>query len=408
MSRLTDLPSAHRQRGGFIALLAGLGVSTLADGLLFVVLPVWVFQETGSPFQASLAFTAQVAPRFLLVTVAGLLADRVEKKALLVVSILARTVTIAGLFLVLDGASLSAVYALLAIDAAITAFAQPASSALVPYLVSTERLQSSNAMLSTAYSIAQLVSPALGSLLLVWLPISYAVGSTVVLYVLSALILVALPRTGVPRTDASGVIADSVKGFSLVLKTRVLASLHGTLFAAWLAQGMLLSVAIPWLDGIPGLTSDVFGIIVAAMGLGMVLGGTVTSLRAPWSPHHGYAVGLFASAVFLAVAAFMTTLVAIAGAFVATGFFFAVSNAARPTIVQVASSQDALGRVFAVQGALIEGARLIGILVAPALLVRFTPTETLLAACLLTALGGVAYTPLAAARQGQPTWRPKH
>lgn len=391
----------RKQRIGFLALASGLGVSTLADGLLFIVLPVWVFQVTGSAFQASLTFMVQVAPKFLLVTIAGLLADRLNKKRLLVVSILLRTVTMTALFLTLGPSNLVAVYVLLAVDAAITALAQPAASALVPVLVQQDRLQSANAMLSTAYSIAQLVSPALGSLLLLWLPVSYAVGSTVALYLLSALILSALPQTTTTTrfTEAPRVIADSLKGFALILRTRVLVSLHVTLILAWVAQGILLSAVIPWLDSLPGLTSDVFGIVVAAVGLGMVIGGVVTSLWARWTPRLGYALGLACSAVFLAIAAMMANIITISIAFVATGAFFAVSNAARPTIVQVESAADTLGRIFAVQGAVIEGARLLGILVGPFLLVWLSPVAALLAASILTALGGLVYVPLAHKRR---------
>ncbi|GAB3830000.1 MFS transporter [Dactylosporangium cerinum] len=134
-------PLAHRE---FRRLwLAGL-ISDTGDWLLLVALPILVFQLTGSPLQTSFAFLVELAPAVLLGPVAGHLADRWDRRRMLVGITAVQAVALLPLLLVHDRGDLPVLYAVIAVEAAMLTLFGPAKNALLPTLVPQEQLVAAN------------------------------------------------------------------------------------------------------------------------------------------------------------------------------------------------------------------------------------------------------------------------
>ena len=93
--------------------LAGL-ISDSGDWLLLVSLPILVFELTGSTLQTSVAFLVELAPAVLLGPFAGYLADRLDRRRLLVTVTVVQAVALLPLLAVHDRGDLPILYAVVA------------------------------------------------------------------------------------------------------------------------------------------------------------------------------------------------------------------------------------------------------------------------------------------------------
>lgn len=380
------LPALLKKKD-FTKLLVGLTASTAADGLLFIALPLWVFAATRSPLQTSLTFAVQAVPRLLLGPLGGAFADIHDKRRILVGSYLIRFLLITLMVIALHLGSLIGIYTLLALEAALSTLARPASMALIPALTPTEDLQAANGLVNTGFSISQLVSPALGTLLLSLMTTPSVVLVAMSLYLLSlGCVMVLSEEAGRSFGKPLSLYRSILEGLCFVVQHQQLLAVVVSGAAIWLGQGLLLSAAIPWLASNPQTSESSFGLLVSALGIGMVLGGFLLSTGARWTMGKVYQLGLLGSGILLALAALQTNLLSILSLFIAVGITFMLSNSSGLTLLQQLSGSDQQGRVYAISNTLSEGARLSGILMVPLLLAQTTPSWVIALAGVVTLL----------------------
>ena len=145
--------------------LAGL-ISDSGDWLLLVSLPILVFELTGSTLQTSVAFLVELAPAVLLGPFAGYLADRLDRRRLLVTVTVVQAVALLPLLAVHDRGDLPILYAVVAVEAAMLTLFSPAKNAMLPTLVPAEQLVSANSLVGLNNNLGRLVGGPLGGLLL--------------------------------------------------------------------------------------------------------------------------------------------------------------------------------------------------------------------------------------------------
>src|SRR5436305_6748232 len=112
-------------------------ISFGGDWFLLVALYGLVLDLTNSPLMASLILVAQLVPYFLFVPVAGVLADRLNRQALMVCADVVRATLCLGFFLAGPG-TIWLIFVLQALLAVFTSTFEPASEASVPNLVAPE------------------------------------------------------------------------------------------------------------------------------------------------------------------------------------------------------------------------------------------------------------------------------
>ncbi|MEO8968793.1 MAG: MFS transporter, partial [Solirubrobacteraceae bacterium] len=145
--------------------LAGL-ISDAGDWMLLIALPIVVYTQTGSALGTSAAFLAELAPGVLLAPVAGRLADRVDRRSLMLGLTLLQALALAPLLLVHGHSGLALVYAVIVVQASANALLDPAKNALLPSLVGVEQLVSANALVGLGAAAGRLAGGPLGGLLL--------------------------------------------------------------------------------------------------------------------------------------------------------------------------------------------------------------------------------------------------
>jgi MFS family permease len=182
--------------------LAGL-VSDTGDWLLLVSLPILVFQLTGSTLGTAYAFLIELAPFVLLSPLAGMLADRLDRRWMLIAVSLAQG---AALVPLLFWPRLPVIYAVIAVEAALASLFDPAKNALLPTLVGPDELMSANSLVGLNQNLGRLIGGPLGGLLLAAGDLRAIVAADAASFLLAVLLIVPLrPSTAVrPAGPATG------------------------------------------------------------------------------------------------------------------------------------------------------------------------------------------------------------
>jgi len=194
---------AYRQllrNGPLTRLLVGEFVSSIGDWLYLVAILILVYQVTEDPFILGLVGAARVLPYVFLSVPAGIVADRFDRRLVLLSTDVARGIVmlVIGAVVFLDG-PIWLVIALAIGATCFSAFFGPAIGAYLPTLVEDEeQLGPANSAWSTLDNLAFMVGPAVAGLLI-------AAGGLVIAFLLNAasFAVIAMVLWGLPRSVAS-------------------------------------------------------------------------------------------------------------------------------------------------------------------------------------------------------------
>jgi MFS family permease len=263
----------------FYKAMVASGFANLADGVLWVALPLLAVQLTRSPVLIAGVTVAARLP-WLLAPVAGALADRLDRRQTMIRVNLVRTVLLGGLALAVaaDLASLPMLYAVaVALGMAETLFDTSAQS-LLPALVARDDLTRANSRLFAVELVANtFVGPPLGGLLAA-AALALALGVPAAAYLVGAACLALIAGgfrpAGAGPAGSTRLREEIAEGARFVWRHPVLGPLAVMLgvqnmaFAAFYAVFVLFAVA----PGPMGLSEAGFGILTATLGVGSLLG----------------------------------------------------------------------------------------------------------------------------------------
>ncbi len=157
-------PLRHRD---FRYLVTGQAISQTGDWLYNVALIVFVYDRTGSGAWIAVAGIVRLLPYTLFGALGGMIADRWPRKRVMIVSDVARALAMVGLALVAASEGSAALAIGLAGLATTLAVAySPCVNAAMPLLVGEEDLAPANTLVTTVTNLSYAVGPALGGVLL--------------------------------------------------------------------------------------------------------------------------------------------------------------------------------------------------------------------------------------------------
>lgn len=262
--------------------------STLGDGLVLVAVGLFVTRMTGDPSDVGLVLAAYSVPLVLLVLFGGVVADRLPRQTLMVASDVVRGVLHGVLaLLILTGAV--RVWHMVVIGALFgtaEAFFRPAYTGLVPQTVPEQDIQGAQALTGVSRELAQIVSPALATALVLGVGGAAAFALDAATFAVSALLLLRIrPRErGEARATGTTMTAELREGF-VALRDRawvwvIILSFSASLLLA-LAPFFVLGASVS--QDLYG-TDAVYGLANAAWGVGTVTGALVGSRWRPRRP----------------------------------------------------------------------------------------------------------------------------
>jgi MFS family permease len=239
-----------RRRDFSLLWLSGL-VSVAGDWVLMIALPYYVYVTTGSTLATAGMTAAEFAPAILLSSFTGVLADRWDRKRILVVANLLQALVVASLLLVGEG-WLWVVYVVAALQSTAAAFSQPAESALLPSLVPVEQLVQANALNALNNRLGRFVGVPLGAALLSWWGLDAVVVVDAVTFLVAAA-LIAPITTPTRAADPDGVPEEPhfwrewTAGLRVVRHDRTIAVLFVVFGLMTFGGTMLDPLYVPWI-----------------------------------------------------------------------------------------------------------------------------------------------------------------
>ncbi|HEY9318211.1 MAG TPA: MFS transporter [Achromobacter sp.] len=320
--------------------------------------------------------TAQTLPFLLLSLPAGVLADRMSRRALMTAAECVRAASLLGLLALLGmgGLSLNWLAALGFLGAVGTVAYNVAAPALVPRLVPASELASANRWLELARSSAFSAGPAAGGALVGWIgaPIAYVIATT--LSLLAAVLLAGLPSDTPQPAARRRVLAELREGAAFVGTHPLLRPVLATAVFFNTAWFVLQAVYVVYAIERLGLSAAGVGVTLGVYGGGMLAG----ALAAPWLARRLSFGAMIASGPLSALAAsgiLLSTLVFPSGVWAAVGFFLfgagpILWTITTTTLRQAVTPNALLGRVSAVILTATFGARPVGALIGATLAAR--------------------------------------
>jgi MFS family permease len=342
--------------------LSGLFAET-AEWMLQVALPVYVYQATGSAGSTALVMVTGILPMLLVSPVAGVVADRFDRRRVLYAVCLAQAlVTVPLLF----GSHQVLIYVVMVAQSALASLFEPTRNALVPALVGADRLASANGLMGFNSSISRLAGSSLGGLVLgVW-GLSWVVAGYLAALVIAALLLV--PRFGVHVESVPsdpGSWLDGVRA----LRDPSLRATGVTLALMALGQGMFLVLFVVFVTGpLRGDDADV-GLLrgiqaVGGLGAGLLIAAVANRVSAVRMMGLGILTLGLCSALIWNLPHVTVTFWLYVVLFAVVGAPAVVAQSAALTAVQLRAPDELAGRVLATVYAGFAGLTTVGTLVA--------------------------------------------
>lgn len=339
-------------------IVGAVGISALGDFLIWVPLSLHLQEMTDSGFAVAALFIALWAPVVVLAPVAGLVVDRVEARAVLLVASVAQLAIAAALALVLD--SVAAILALCVLLGVGFAFAQPAEFALVPVIGRGERLTDVNGYVESARYAGMTAGPLIGGVLAGLGGTDVAVLVNAGSFAVIALAALRLTARRPPHAPVEGAEPDRARdGVVFLFRDDTLRLVIGVVFVSLLFMTASATAEVFFLKEDLQVSDAVYGLVFAAWMGGMVLGALVVARRVPGS---AVALGVLVAVAVQAAGLGLPTVwlaVGFAGAmWLVGGLGHGTKNVLARTLIQERVPDRLHGRAFAAYNGLRNGAEL--------------------------------------------------
>lgn len=203
---MNEYLSLLRRNGDFRNLWLGSVVSQLGDWFNVIAAAAIVNRLTESGAALSFFFVSRYLPLFLFSPVGGVLADRFDRRHIMIISDLLRGVTVLGFLLVRDARDLPLFYVLTVIQFSLSALFTPARGAVLANVVAPKDLVAANALDSLTWSTMLALGAFLGGVVAALFGAETAFVADALSFVLSAYLIsriAASPRATRPPAAAA-------------------------------------------------------------------------------------------------------------------------------------------------------------------------------------------------------------
>ena len=368
----------------YLMFWSGQLISLFGSMVVYFVIIWWITEETQSPMYLAIASFLFIICQVIVLPIAGVLADRLNRKVIILVadSLQAVATLILLVLFQLNLANIWIVFIFISIRSVFQAFHLPTVNSIIPIMVPKESLSRINGINFLFTGVVQIIAPLIGATLMIFLPINTILWVDLITFCIAVipLILIKIPSVKNPKEMVEK--NSFLKEFKLGIKTiKVIPGLITLIFYSMLLNFLLMpfNVLLPYIIEAPhihaGSASD-FAFVMVFFQVGMVLGALLTSVKKEWKhkifTYFGSLVVCTGILSVLALAPNGFFLMMGIATFV-LGFLLPIGNTIYMTIIQTVVPHDKMGRVISMDhsisalispiGALIAGplAEVIGV-----------------------------------------------
>ncbi len=344
----------------------GTWMQNLAQAWLVLDITKTPQQPAGSPFYLGLdAFLAGI-PVFLLSIIGGVVADRVERRRVLLVSqyIQMTSAFILTLLILFHVVRIWEILCLSFVCGTAQSFGGPAYSALIPTLVKKEDMPNAIALNSIQFNLARVLGPAIGGLAMAQLGYVWCFGLNGLSFLAPVISLTILTTRYLPQKTGESMLSSLKQGFGFIRRQGAMEAL---IFLAFI----MTALGFPMMTFLPYFARTIFHgspwtftLFMCSSGIGAVAG----SLLVAWMgniQHKGRIA--ITSLVWLgfgiAIFALSTNLVLSCIVLFLTGIGLMTVFANVNSLVQLITPNEMRGRVMSVYNSAFRGGMPMGNLV---------------------------------------------
>ena len=291
-------------------------ISDAGNFVTFIALAVYVNKLTGSALAVGIALALRSVPWFTIGPFGGVLADRLDRRRLMIGSNLIRAGLVAAL--PFTHAAWQA-YAIALASSSFGPVFRPARGAMLAQIAAGERLVPALVVAETTHSVLHTLGPAFGGLMVLALGARNAFFVDAASFVLAAAFIVTIPSRGRPPPSEHPVleeIRDGVRAIVRAPAVRTYSVMNAGMYFGGAGVTALLVVYVRDVLHQPG---GEFGLVLSVAGLGTVLASLAIGARddhhprTPWTYLAVIGMAAFCLAAFTPALAFLLPIAFVSG-----------------------------------------------------------------------------------------------
>ncbi|MCB0209810.1 MAG: MFS transporter, partial [Anaerolineae bacterium] len=303
-------------------------------------------------------FLARLLPPFVLGPIAGVLADRFDRRKILIISDLLRAGVVLGFLFIRSESDIWLIYVLTTLQLSISSFFEPARSAVLPGLVTRRDLITANALSGATWSSMLALGAATGGLVTALFGITSAFIIDAATYLISAYLItrIAFPaKIGEDEATASTAAGwqDFIEGITYLRQQPEILAITLLKASSAIAFGAIEIIQVAFAEDyfpLAGNSSATLGLIYFVVGLGTGLGPIVAqrfSKDSVWPMYYAILIAYGAMGIGCLLLGWAPTLaIVLVATFIrtiGTGINWVYSS----SLIQMRVPDKFLGRIFA-------------------------------------------------------------
>jgi MFS family permease len=344
----------------FAFLWLGQLLSQVGDQCLLIAAITLITSFSASPLAILIPALSMVLPQVFFGLLGGVVADRWNRKAVMIISDILRAILVLAVLLVRTPGQLWILYLAAAGLAVIGSFFYPARNATIPNLVPNGLLLAANGLIQGSYVIALIVGPVLAGVLVELGGMESAIALDSATFLASA-VMVSLIR--LPVKENEGAVStrndmweDMKEGLAFIRHSRPLRRALYVTAVATLGIGSVVLLAITHLETQFDAGGLKYAGTMSMLGIGSVIGGLIVT-RLSRSASTSQIIGgmLITAGLAIVVFAFAPYYAVVLGSVMVLGMCIVIARGALDTTTQALAPDQIRGRVQAAVNLIVAG-----------------------------------------------------
>ncbi|SFB09259.1 MULTISPECIES: MFS transporter [unclassified Bacillus (in: firmicutes)] len=274
--------NSYKEMKNLYLYATGKSISLFGTAIYSFAIGLFVLKMTGSALSFAVTLILGILPMVILNPFAGVIADKFDKKKMVVWMDLLNGTLLISVYLIslMTGLNLTLIYTATLLLTVFTTFFGVGLEAAKPNLVSDHKLMNLNSTSKIIDSLSMITGPMLGGVVFAFFDIRAFIIFNGVSFIVSGLMMLFMDfklyctsEMGKTEPTKLNFIRDIKEGFHYLLGRNSIMSLFVILISLNFFLGFSVTVPLPYMiNNVLGLSSKEFGIIQAAFPLGMIIG----------------------------------------------------------------------------------------------------------------------------------------